>query len=188
MNSFRIAGFLAAALVAAAQPFPPAANVVPADKSTAVPLNARIIVGLTYTNQYTANPVKLLQGTTSVAGTTALSTFPSNISGVYPIYQFVKFTPAAPLQPNTPYTIEVDAFNAPAFSSTFTTGTTISTTPLALVSSDPPAGAMFADRSKPMTLRFNNPIDPGSFPSNPFILHDLTAGYTWGVSCGEPQA
>jgi hypothetical protein len=160
-------------------------SVLPPDGTTGVPLNARIIVALSYPATYfSQNGLKLTKAGVAVAGTLQAPD-PSQGSAIGPpqgAFGWYVFTPAKQLDPSSAYRLEVDlppigGFpNRPPVIANFTTGTAADITPLQLVSIDPPAGQTGVSLAATLKLRFNKPLNPYSSQKPPWDLRDLNTG------------
>jgi hypothetical protein len=152
-------------------------TILPADGATAVPLNAHVIVALSYSATYTLNPLKVTKGGVAVAGTVQNPSFASG--GIAPpagAFGWTTFVPSKPLDPNSTYKVEVDSPNGPPFFTSFTTGAASDLSPLQLVSTDPTPGLDGVNTQGIIKLRFNKPLDPFSFKQGLFDVNDITLG------------
>jgi hypothetical protein len=158
--------------------------VSPQNGAGGVPLNARITVQFSEAMSSVSmesNPIVLTQaGGGVVAGTI----------GISGDHTMMTFFPAGALAANTSYTVTVSGVAdvsgnvAPAFASSFTTGTTVVTTRMSVASVAPTSGATAVPTTSTVTLTFNALVDPttvnsGSVPvriSNTGVV--LNGSYT----------
>ncbi|HEY3738921.1 MAG TPA: Ig-like domain-containing protein, partial [Bryobacteraceae bacterium] len=168
-------------------------SILPTDGATGVPLNARIIVTLSYSEGYSPAAFTLTQAGAAVPGTLKVPDFtlPFQFGGPAGSPGYLVFVPAQQLLPSTQYRIEVDppvingVPNRPPVYASFTTGSTTDTTPLQLVSSTPTSGDAGVSPLANLLLKFNKPIDPHSTLQNPFALVAVASG---SIPYPYPQA
>ena len=152
---------------------PAVVQVQPANGSTGVPENGRIIVRFAEPVQPAAvvsGTVSVSRGTNGMVGTLALSN--DGLS--------VTFTPALIMQANTVYTVAVTNVTgnqtAPEFQSSFTTGSTTDTVAPTVVQTSPQAYQSGVPISSPIVMQFSKPMDPATFTVQNFTLTDYVTG------------
>jgi methionine-rich copper-binding protein CopC len=180
------AGILISAMVCAvAQAQNVAVSVLPSDRATNVPLNAHLIVAMSYPATYfLEGAIKVTKAGAAVSGTLKAPTS-SPLMPPQGAFGWFEFTPDRPFDPNTQYSVQIAAPNLPVLQTSFTTGSTADNTPLRLISTDPTPGQDAVKTNGRVTLRFNKPLDPYSFVQGVFSVRDLTTNYT-GFA-GTPQ-
>jgi hypothetical protein len=127
-----------------------------------VPLNTKILVRFVCCGSYGPNPVTVRTGAQDVAGTTEVINF-----------HWILFTPAQRLRANTTYSVVVSLPYRSEFSGSFTTGSSLDTTPPTMVSSAPANLQDTATTKVPVQLRFSEPLNPKSLAAAPPRLVDL---------------
>jgi RHS repeat-associated protein len=152
---------------------PAVVQVQPANGSTGVPENGRIIVRFAQPVQPAAvvsGTVSVSRGTNGMVGTLALSN--DGLS--------VTFTPALIMQANTVYTVAVTNVTgnqtAPEFQSSFTTGSTTDSVAPTVVHTSPQAYQSGVPISSPIVMQFSKPMDPATFTVQNFTLTDYVTG------------
>jgi hypothetical protein len=149
---------------------PAVSTVSPADGSVDVPLNAKVSVlvnAVISPVTVSSMAVTLSANGSSVPGSIALSTDRRQLT----------FTPAAPLAPNTTYTVFVGGFADIAgnvvlpFGSTFTTGTAASDTgPLVVSAFTPANGSQGVPVNSTVVVRFNKTVSPVTVNTNTIVV------------------
>ena len=153
--------------------------VSPAVVTTAVPLNAQVV--LQFSEPVAAPSVHAQTVTVSAGGVPVSGTFTLEQNN-----RIVRWKPAVltQLSPNTLYTVTVtssvtDYAGNPvtAFTSTFTTGAATDTTLPTVTAVTPVAGATNVSRSTQVTVTLSEPINPATV-----IVRDLNAGGTFSLT------
>ncbi|QOY90562.1 Ig-like domain-containing protein [Paludibaculum fermentans] len=154
------------ATTAFGQTEPMVAGFFPADGSVNVPLNARIVIPLNFSNGMRTEAVLLRNGT-AVAGKTEY------------FDQWAVYTPATQFEANTPYEIRLaNTLTGQTFASKFTTGAAPDLSAPLLASSEPADGQDAAHLTRPLRLHFSKVLNPASVQNAKFQLWDLTSGYS----------
>ena len=152
---------------------PTVIQVSPPNGSTGVAPNPKVtLVFSQYVNpgSVTTSNIRLLQGTTAVPTSVALS----SSDGLT-----VTLTPAALLSPSTTYTVQASGVTDVVgnlmvpFTSTFTTGTaTVSdTTPATPTSSNPTNGATGVPVTSTVSITYNKAINPATVNTSTFLVY-----------------
>ena len=159
--------------ISSVPPLPAVTQVQPANSSTNVPVNGRVIVRFAQPVQaasVVAGTLSLLQGTTPVAGSETLSS--DSLS--------VTFTPTQSLAALTAYTVAVTDVAAgqssPMFQSTFTTGSGSDTVNPQVVQTSPQSGDTNIPINAPLMARFTKAMDPGTLTAQNFRVYDSVTG------------
>jgi len=129
--------------------------------ATGVPLNSSVVL-------YLSEPMNAL----TVQGAVHISQNGVLVDGAIQITdnaQVVQFTPAAPLQPNTPVQVvldstamDLDGNSATTYQGSFTTVPDPNITAPTLVSTSPPSSTAGVPTNVVMDVSFNEPLDPSS--------------------------
>ncbi|MCA1614546.1 MAG: Ig-like domain-containing protein [Acidobacteria bacterium] len=153
---------------------PAVTQVFPGDGATNHPINGVIAARFSeplLPESVVAGTVSLSRGTTGLAGTVTLSG--DRLS--------VTFTPTLELNPQTAHAVRVqgvrDAAGNPMaapFTSTFTTGVFVDTTPPTVVRTNPQSGATDVPVNTPFTVEFNERMDLGTLTAANFTVRDNT--------------
>ena len=152
---------------------PAVSQVLPANGSTGVPENSRIVVRFAQPVLQTAvipGTVSLLQGTTPVSGTLTLSN--DGLS--------VTFIPAQNLAATTAFNVSVTDLtgnqSSAEFQSSFTTGSTTDTVAPSLVQTSPQNSNTGVPISTPIVVQFSKAMDPGTLTPQTFTVADTFTG------------
>lgn len=152
---------------------PAVSQVLPANGSTGVPENGRVVVRFAQPVPQTAlipGTVSLSQGTTAVSGTLTLSN--DGLS--------VTFIPAQNLAATTAFNVSVTDLtgnqSSPEFQSTFTTGSTTDTVAPSLVQTSPQNTNTGLQISAPIVVQFSKAMDPGTLTPQTFTVADTFTG------------
>jgi RHS repeat-associated protein len=152
---------------------PQVVQVQPADQSSGVPMNGRVVVRFAQPVQPAVvvnGTLTLLQGATNVAGNVVLSNDHLSLT----------FRPAQNLAATTVYTVVVQdvAGNQPAplFQSGFTTGSTIDSTAPQVKLTSPQNGDNNVPINAPIQVQFTKPMDPATLTPQTITVTDSTSG------------
>src|SRR5271166_2940023 len=154
---------------------PAVAQVQPANASTAVPLNRRVVVRFTQAVQASAivpGTLTLSQGTTSITGSVTLSNDGLSLT----------FAPSQNLAATTTFTVAVTNVaggqTSPEFQSTFTTGSSTDAVAPQIVQTSPQSGSTSIPTSAPVVVQFTKPMDPATLmpTSQSFNVTDDVSG------------
>ena len=154
---------------------PTVAQVQPANASTSVPLNHRVVVRFAQAVQTTAivpGTLTLSQGSTNLAGSVTLSNDGLSLT----------FAPSQNLAASTTFTVAVTNVAggqmSPEFQSAFTTGTTTDAVAPQIAQTSPHSSSTGIPTSAPVVVQFTEPMDPATLmpTSQSFEITDDVSG------------
>jgi hypothetical protein len=146
----------------------PTVTISPLNGATGIPLNAQVVVtasAIIDPTSWTQNSIRLLNGSTPVAGTVSQSN-----------NQTLIFTPTSALSAGITYTVNVSGFtdangNAVTPSNTtFITGTVAATGGLNLTSTSIVNGANVTNNLSPITLTFSHILNPATVNTSTLLV------------------
>ena len=162
---------------------PAVAQVQPANGSTAVPLNHRVVVRFAQAVLASAivpGTLTLSQGATSITGTVTLSNDGLSLT----------FVPAQNLAASTTFTVAVTNVaggqTSPEFQSTFTTGSSTDAVTPQIVQTSPQSGNTGIPTSAPIVVQFTKAMDPATLTPTSQSFN-VTDGVTGQVLPGTVQ-
>ena len=154
---------------------PSVVQVQPANGSTNVPVNGRVIVRFAQAVQPSvtvSGTLTVSQGSAAITGTVTLSNDGLSLT----------FAPMQNLAASTTYSVAVTNVaggqNTPEFQSTFTTGTSTDSVSPQIVQTSPQNNATGIPVSAPFQVQFTKPMDPATLTAQNFTLTDHTTGLT----------
>jgi hypothetical protein len=154
---------------------PAVVQVQPANASTSVPLNHRVVVRFAQAVQATAivpGTLTLSQGSTNIAGSVTLSNDGLSLT----------FAPSQNLAASTTFAVAVTNVAggqmSPEFQSTFATGTTTDAVAPQIVQTSPHSSSTGVPTSVPIVVQFTEPMDPATLvpTSQSFEVTDDVSG------------
>jgi hypothetical protein len=152
---------------------PPVAQVMPANGTTAVPKNGRVVVRF-------AQPVQPAAVTT---GMVTLSQGPNNLVGNLTLSNdglSVTFVPSLNLASNGTFNVAVTDVTgnqtSPEFQSSFTTGSTTDTVSPTVLQTSPANIASNVPISAPIVVQFSKAMDPATLTPQTFVVSDSVIG------------
>jgi RHS repeat-associated protein len=154
---------------------PGVAQVQPADGTSGVPINGRVIVRF----------AQAVQAATIVPGTLTVSQGPTSLTGTVTLSNdglSLTFAASQSLAASTTFSVAVTNVagnqTTPEFQSTFTTGTSSDTVSPQVVQTSPQSNSTGVPTSAPFQVQFTKPMDPATLTPQNFTLRDNTTGNT----------